>query len=157
MPIHSHATYGLYELIAAYGLLGNGLLRETREGVLWAEAHRTDLFFVTLNKADEDYSPRTRYQDYPISPTLFHWESQSRTATASPTGQRYINHVARGSRVVLFVRENKRDERGVSTPYLCLGAAHHVSHQSDRPMQIVWELDRPMPADIYSRAKVAAG
>ena len=32
----------------------------------------------------------------------------------SPTGQRYINHVARGSRVVLFVRENRRDERGVA-------------------------------------------
>ena len=93
VPIHSHATYGLYEIIAAYGLVGNGALRETREGVMWAEAHKADLFFITLNKADEDYSPTTRYQDYPISPTLFHWESQSRTATASPTGQRYIHHV----------------------------------------------------------------
>ena len=79
VPIHSHATYGLYELISAYGLVGNGALRENREGVLWAEAERTDLFFITLNKDDEDYSPTTRYQDYPISPNLFHWESQSRT------------------------------------------------------------------------------
>lgn len=125
--------------------------------MLWAEAARTDLFFVTLNKSDEDYSSTTRYQDYPISPTLFHWELQSRTSTASPTGQRYINHEARGSRVVLFVRQNKRDERDVSAPYLCLGPARHVSHQSDRPMQIVWELERPMPTEIYSLAKVAAG
>lgn len=157
VPVHSHATYGLYELIAAYGLVGNGALRENREGVLWAEAKRTDLFFITLNKADEDYSPTTRYQDYPISPTLFHWESQSRTSTASSTGQRYINHEARGSRVVLFVRENRRDERDVSAPYLCLGPARHVSHQSDRPVQIVWELERPMPIEVYSHAKVAAG
>lgn len=157
VPVHSHATYGLYELVAAYGLADNGALRENREGVLWAEAAGTDLFFITLNKSDEDYSPTTRYQDYPISPTLFHWESQSRTSTSSPTGQRYINHQARGSRVVLFVRENKRDERDVSAPYLCLGPARHVSHQSDRPMQIVWELERPMPTDIYSLAKVAAG
>jgi hypothetical protein len=96
-------------------------------------------------------------QDYPISPTLFHWESQSRTGTASPTGQRYINHAARGSQVLLFVRENRRDERDVSGPYLCLGYARHVSHQSDRPMQIVWELQRPMPVEIYQHAKVAAG
>jgi superfamily II DNA or RNA helicase len=157
VPIHSHATYGLYELIAAYGLINSGALRENREGVLWSETQRTDLFFITLNKSDDDYSATTRYQDYPISPTLFHWESQSRTATASPTGQRYINHAARGSQVVLFVRENRRDERDVSAPYLCLGYAHHVSHQSDRPMQIVWELDRPMPAEIYQHAKVAAG
>ena len=157
VPIHSHATYGLYELIAAYGLASNGVLRETREGVIWSDEHKADLFFITLNKSDDDYSATTRYQDYPISPTLFHWESQSRTTTASPTGQRYINHIARGSRVILFVRENKRDERGVSTPYLCLGPASHVSHQSDRPMQIIWELERPMPIEIYSQAKVAAG
>jgi superfamily II DNA or RNA helicase len=157
VPVHSHATYGLYELIAAYGLAGIGTLRENREGVLWVESERTDLFFITLNKSDEDYSPTTRYEDYPISPTLFHWESQSRTSTTSPTGQRYINHETRGSHVVLFVRENKRDERDVSAPYLCLGPARHVSHQSDRPMQIVWELERPMPTEIYSLAKVAAG
>ena len=28
VPIHSHATYGLYEIIAAYGLLASGILRE---------------------------------------------------------------------------------------------------------------------------------
>jgi len=65
--------------------------------------------------------------------------------------------VARGSQVVLFVRENRRDERDVSSPYLCLGLARHVSHKSDRPMQIDWELERPMPVEIYEHAKVAAG
>ncbi len=157
VPIHSHATYGLYELVAAYGLLSNGVLRESREGLAWAESAQTDLLFITLNKSDEDYSPTTRYQDYPISPTLFHWETQSRISTQSPTGQRYINHVARGSRVVLFVREDKADERGISNPYLCLGPARLVSHESERPIRIVWELDRPMPAEIFQHAKVAAG
>jgi hypothetical protein len=138
-------------------MVSNGRLRENREGVAWVEAHQTDLLLVTLNKADEDYSPTTRYQDYPISPTLFHWESQSRTATGSPTGQRYIDHEARGSNVVLFVRQNRRDERDVSAPYVCLGRARHVSHQSDRPMQVIWELERPMPVEIYQQAKIAAG
>lgn len=157
VPIHSHATYGLYEIVAAYGLVSNGVLRELREGVAWAEAHQTDLFFVTINKSDEDYTPTTRYQDYPISPTLFQWESQSRTAASSPTGRRYIEHVRRGSRVLLFVRQEKVDERGISAPYMCLGNARYVSHQFDRPMRIVWELDRPMPTEIYQAAKVAAG
>lgn len=157
VPVHSHATYGLYELIAAYGLVSKGVLRESREGLAWAEKEQTDLFFVTLNKSDEDYSPTTRYQDYPISPTLFHWETQSGTSMKSPTGRRYVNHVARGSRVILFVRENKEDERGVSAPYLCLGPARHVSHESERPIRIVWELERPMPAEIFQHAKVAAG
>ena len=157
IPLYSHATYSLYEIMAAFGLINKGVLRETREGVVWAPSAATDFFLVTLNKSDEDYSPTTRYQDYPISSTLFHWESQSGTATASPTGQRYVNHRVRGSDVVIFVRENKVDERGVSNPYLCLGRARHVSHRSDRPMQVVWELERPMPAEIYQHAKVAAG
>ncbi len=156
-PLHSHATYGLYEILAAYGAVYKGALRENREGVLWVESARSDLFFITINKEEGDYSPTTRYQDYPVSPTLFHWESQSRTAGASPTGQRYINHARRGSQVTLFVRENRRDEREESNPYLCLGPANYVSHKADRPMQVIWELQRPMPADVFTEAKVAAG
>ena len=43
IPLHSHATYGLYEVVAALGLINKDLLRETREGVIWAEADSTDL------------------------------------------------------------------------------------------------------------------
>ena len=157
VPLHSHATYTLYEILAAFGVVNNGAIREMREGVLWVPSAASDLLLITLNKAEEDYSATTRYADYPISPTLFHWESQSMTATASPTGQRYVHHVARGSKAILFVRQNRRDERDQSNPYLCLGGARHVSHRSDKPMQIVWELERPMPAEIYQHAKVAAG
>jgi superfamily II DNA or RNA helicase/HKD family nuclease len=157
LPIHSHATYGRYEVLPAFGLEQNGTIQEFREGVLWIPSHQADIFFVTLDKNDQNFSATTRYRDYPISPTLFHWESQSRTATASQTGQRYVNHAARGSQVILFVREVNDDERGESNPFTCLGFARHVSHKSDRPMQIVWELERPMPGEIFNRAKLAAG
>lgn len=60
-----------------------------------------DAFFVTLSKSEAEYSPSTMYRDYPISPTLFHWESQSTTSVASPTGRRYLTG---GSTVLLFVR-----------------------------------------------------
>ena len=36
---------------------------------------------------------------------LFHWQSQSTTSDTASTGQRYINHRQRDSKVVLFVRE----------------------------------------------------
>jgi hypothetical protein len=158
VPIASHATYGLYEVIAAYGVLGTkGTLREVREGVLWVEAHRTDLLFITLDKSDADFKPTTRYADYAVSPSLFHWESQNATSSSSPTGRRYVEHVQRGTRVILFVRERKEDERGVSMPYLCLGPARYVSHESERPMRILWELESAMPADFFQATKVAAG
>ena len=57
-----------------------------REGVKWLPEKQLDVFFVTLNKSDKDYSPTTMYNDYSINETLFHWQSQSTTAADSPTG-----------------------------------------------------------------------
>ncbi len=158
VPLQSHATYGLYEIIAALGLVSAaGVLRDTREGVLRVEAERLDCFFVTLEKSEAEYSPTTRYEDYPISPTLFHWESQSTTAPESKTGQRYIHHNDADDRIVLFVRERKRDSRGETVPYTCLGLADYVQHESSRPMRVTWRLRRPMPARFFQETKVAAG
>ena len=70
-----------------------------REGVLAHQASATDLLFITLRKSEALFSPSTRYRDLALGPSLFHWESQSTTTAASPTGQRTIHHAARGSRV----------------------------------------------------------
>jgi hypothetical protein len=158
VPLRIHATYALYEIISAFGLLSpEGRLRETREGVLWCEPHRCDLLFVTLQKSEKEYSPSTLYRDYPVSQDHFHWESQSGTRAGSPTGQRYQTHAPRGSRVFLFVRSRKRDDRGITAPYLFLGPASYVSHVGERPMAITWRLHDPMPESFYQEAKLAEG
>lgn len=55
-----------------------------REGVKWLPDKQLDVLFVTLNKADKDYSPTTMYNDYSVSESLFHWQSQSTTAENRP-------------------------------------------------------------------------
>jgi superfamily II DNA or RNA helicase/HKD family nuclease len=158
VPLHSHANYTLREITAAYDRRDKaGRLMDVREGVLQMPSDATDLLFVTLQKSDADYSPTTRYQDYPIAPTLFHWESQNATAEASTTGRRYVEHVARGSQVILFVRDRRRDDRGEAVAYRCLGFAQYVKHQGERPMRITWRLEREMPGEFFQSAKVAAG
>jgi len=103
-----------------------------REGVLAHQASATDLLFITLRKSEALFSPSTRYRDLALGPALFHWESQSTTTTASPTGQRYIHHASRGSRVLLYrcaeacgyVREQRKQDgrSGAPTePFVCLG------------------------------------
>jgi hypothetical protein len=72
------------------------------QGVLAHQASATDLLFITLRKSEALFSPTTRYRDLALGPSLFHWESQSTTTAASPTGQRYIHHAIRGSRVLLY-------------------------------------------------------
>ena len=104
---------------------------------------------MTLNKSEALFSPSTRYRDLALGPCLFHWESQSTTTSASPTGQRYIHHEARGSRLLLFVREHRREggrAGGVNEPFRCLGFARYESHEGERTMAIRWRLERAIPA-----------
>ena len=127
MPLSVHASYSLDEILTAIEKMTLEKPDRIREGTLWNEETKSDLFFVTLEKTEKDYSPTTLYKDYAISPELFHWESQSITSQASPTGQRYINHRERGTNILLFVRRTGK-----------VGS-------------------RPMPADFFREAKVAAG
>lgn len=122
-----------------------------REGVKWLPDKEIDVFFITLNKSDKDYSPTTMYQDYSINETLFHWQSQSTTNAEGKVGQRYINHRKNGSKVLLFVREFKNDVYGNTAPYTYLGTANYVSHNGSRPMNITWKLDAPIPAKYLKK------
>jgi superfamily II DNA or RNA helicase/HKD family nuclease len=155
-PLRAHARYSREEILAAldYSHLRR-LPNSFRQGVLWAEEWKSDAFLITLTKSETDYSPTTMYQDYAISPSLFHWESQSVTSVASPTGQRYINHAPRGSNILLFARDHKAYELGIA-PYLCLGTSQYVSHTGDRPIAITWHLDRPMPTETFTASTIVA-
>lgn len=155
IPLSVHASYTSNEVLAAVGASNVVSPLTLREGVYWHPGTQTDLFFVTLEKAERDYSPTTRYLDYAISDTLFHWESQAKTTATSDTGQRYINHRQRGTNVVLFIRLAKTDGSGRTMPYFCAGTARYVQHRSERPMQITWHLDRALPGDTFAAYRAA--
>ena len=50
-----------------------------------------------------------------------------------------------------------RFNEGVDLPEVdaLLGPVDYVSHTGERPIQFVWKLRRPMPADFFRQAKVA--
>ena len=152
-PLDVHCTYTQRQLLAALDYRNFSAMRQ---GVLYLPDKGIDLFLITLNKSDRDYSPTTMYEDYAVSPTLFHWQSQSTTAADSPTGQRYIHHAGRGSRVLLFVREFKQDALGTA-PYTFLGQASYVSHTGSRPMSILWRLEKPIPAKYLRKVQQVMG
>ncbi len=148
-PLDLHCTYTRDQLLVALDFLKPSTVRE---GVKWLPEKQLDVFFVTLNKADKDYSPTTMYNDYSINESLFHWQSQSTTAENSSTGQRYIHHRERGSKVLLFVREFKSDRiTNGAEAYTYLGTANYVSHTGSRPMNVTWKLDRPIPAKFLKK------
>lgn len=162
LPLRIHASYTREEVLSAIGYASIGESgaspRRTPKGfvtgVVYSPETNTDAFFVTLRKSEHHYSPTTMYRDYAISRDLFHWESQSTTSEASPTGQRYVNHVSRGGHILLFSREERESELGAGAPYLFLGDATYVEHRGERPMAITWRLNTPMPAADFSAASV---
>lgn len=155
VPLALHASYSREEILAALGWVSEKRTPATmREGVAWCPAVNADAFLITLKKTDTDYSPTTMYRDFALSPELFHWESQSTTSAASPTGQRYIHHRERGSHILLFVRESKINALGAA-PYIFLGPADYVSHEGERPMAITWRLRQAMPTEVYLGARAA--
>lgn len=156
VPLALHATYSREEILASLGWVSQKRTPATmREGVAWCPDVNADAFLITLKKTDTDYSPTTMYRDFALSQDLFHWESQSTTSSASPTGQRYIQHRERGSHILLFVRETKRSAFGDGAPYIFLGPADYVSHEDDRPMAVTWRLRRQMPTEVYLGARAA--
>ncbi len=153
VPLRVHARYQREEVLAALGYCSLSRKPNSfREGVLYVPERNIDAFFVTLKKSESDYSPTTMYRDYPISPDLFHWESQSVTSQASKTGQRYLTGA---STVLLFVRQEQKDEFGTSS-YLFAGPMTYVSHQGERPIALTWKLNHALPSDFYNTASVVA-
>ena len=154
-PPELHAAYTRDEILAALGHWTLQRQPAMREGVLHLPALKADVFMVTLNKTDKDYSPTTMYQDYAISETLFHWQSQSTTSEDSPTGMRYREHQGRGHTILLCVRENNGGS-GPSQPYYFLGPVDYVKHSGSKPMSITWRMRYPIPAALLRRTAVAA-
>lgn len=148
-PLDVHCTYTRDQILTGLGFLKPD---SVREGVKYLSDKKTDLFFITLNKSDKDYSPTTMYKDYSVNESLFHWQSQSTTSEQSDTGQRYIRHRVLRSNVLLFVREYKKDPKtGAAMPYTFLGSADYVSHEGSRPMNILWRLENPIPARFLKK------
>ena len=76
-PLKLHARYTRDQITSAFGKSTFEKKWPSREGVLDIDTINTELLFINLIKSEEDYSPTTMYDDYAISETLFHWQSQN--------------------------------------------------------------------------------
>jgi superfamily II DNA or RNA helicase/HKD family nuclease len=150
-----HAQYTLDQVLTALGLLRGNQVNNLREGVKFDQERRVYLMFVTLNKSEADYSESTRYEDYAVSATHFHWQTQNSAAPNLESGMRIIDHRARGIRLLLFVRDRIAD-REVTMPYAFLGEFQYESHKGARPMSVIGRLSHPIPATML-RSAVKAG
>lgn len=65
-PLDLYCSYTLDQILVALGRHTEKKRKHFQEGVLYLKERDLDVFFVTLNKSDKDYSPSTMYRDYAI-------------------------------------------------------------------------------------------
>ena len=154
VKLRLHAAYGLSEIKSAFGLATIERPGPMGVGVIHIDSLKTYLHLVTFKKEERDFSPATRYKDYLISRSRLHWESQATTTQASATGQNYFNFKERGYTILFFARQEKRIE-GETAPFIFLGSATNlISAEGNRPIAMVWDLEHPVPAELFERSRV---
>lgn len=142
--------YGCYTREDVFTLVG----RQTEEirmqgaasGVFNLQEHNATLLFVTLNKSEKDFSPSTQYNDYLINEEYFHWQSQNTDSHYNKGGRRYTEQSQTKNKIILFVREEKKDGFGNTSPFHCFGLVDYISSNDDFPMNVTWRLQEPAMA-----------
>ncbi len=157
-PLKLHSRYTRDQILSAFKLSTFNKKSSNREGVAENKLLNTELLFIDLIKSQMDFSPTTLYDDYAISETLFHWQSQNSAAPNKGKGLTYVKHKKLGKIILLFVREAKQDAFKNTMSYVFLGEGHLIEHYGSKPMSIKWELTEPMPPYLWKvSAKMAVG
>ncbi len=154
VPLKLHHAYTRKQLLAAFGW-EHAWKSNLQSGVMWIERLKAYLMLVTLEKDHTSFTERTRYRDYAISPTEFHWQSQ---ATASPgrgDGLRIVDAMRGEATMWLFLRRSTEDAYG-SEPFVFMGAFAPTSIEGAKPMSVTGTLADALPPqwfEIAARAR----
>jgi superfamily II DNA or RNA helicase len=151
-PLKIHSRYTRDQILSAFRLNTFEKKSTSREGIAQNSHLNTELLFINLIKSEENFSPTTMYDDYAISETLFHWQSQNSAGPETPKGISYIKHEERNKRILLFVRESNKDEHGITMGYVFVGEGKLKDYNGAKPMNIKWELNEPLPHYIWKDA-----
>ncbi|GAA4308679.1 DUF3427 domain-containing protein [Pontixanthobacter gangjinensis] len=154
-PLKIYSRYNRNQILVAIRRHKFEKAKPSREGSSYEKSINTEALFVTLKKSDKEYSPTTMYEDYALNKHLFHWQTQNSASPNTPKGKAYINSE---KNVLLFVREQNKDEYGFTMGYVFLGKVEFQKYSGEKPMNIEWKLKEPMPPYILKESqKLAVG
>ncbi len=157
MPLKIHSRYTREQICCAFGYHTFENKQVSQAGVININAKNTEILFITLEKSEKEYSPTTLYNDYAFSDRLFHWQSQNSAKAEIGAGLSYVKQRVNNKKILLFVRERNNDEFGNTIGYVFLGDANYIEHEGQKPMNITWELNEPLPAYLWTdSAKLSA-
>jgi superfamily II DNA or RNA helicase len=157
-PLRIHSRYTREQILVAFRLSTFDKKSSNREGSAENKNLNTELLFIDLTKSEKDFSPTTMYEDYALSDTLFHWQTQNAARPDKGKGLSYIHHQKQGKTILLFVRERNENEYNNTMSYVFIGKGKFVEFYGSKPMSITWELKEPLPPYLWKEtAKMAIG
>jgi superfamily II DNA or RNA helicase len=157
-PLMLHGRYTRDQILAAFRKSSFEKKSSNREGTAENKDLNTEVLFINLIKTEENFSPTTMYNDYAVTDSLFHWQTQNPSRPDSGKGLSYINHKETKKRILLFVREKAKNEFGNSIGYVFIGEGNLKDYKGSKPMSINWELEEPMPLYLWKdAAKLSIG
>ncbi|MDN3670712.1 DUF3427 domain-containing protein [Echinicola jeungdonensis] len=157
-PLKLHARYTREQILIAFGKSTFNKKDSNREGVAENKSLNTELLFIDLVKSEENFSPTTLYDDYALSETLFHWQSQNSARPDKGKGLAYVEHLQKGKKILLFIREQAKDAYNNTMGYVFVGKGNLEEYYGAKPMNIKWKLEEPIPPYLWNAsAKMSVG
>ena len=113
----------------------------------YANTEKDICLFATIDKT-HIFQENLKYDNSLFADDIIQWISQPKTSHNSNVGQMFIHHKEKGFKVHIFIRKYAFMNGNKTNPFIYLGNAKYYSSQGDKPMKILWKLDKKIPQKL---------
>ena len=113
----------------------------------YANTEKDICLFATIDKT-HIFQENLKYDNSLFADDIIQWISQPKTSHNSSVGQMFIHHKEKGFKVHIFIRKYAFMNGNKTNPFIYLGNAKYYSSQGDKPMKILWKLDKKIPQKL---------
>jgi len=113
----------------------------------YANTDKDICLFATIDKT-HIFQENLKYDNSLFADDIIQWISQPKTFHNSSVGQMFIHHKEKGFKVHIFIRKYAFMNGNKTNPFIYLGNAQYYNSQGDKPMKILWKLDKKIPQKL---------
>jgi len=113
----------------------------------YANTDKDICLFATIDKT-HIFQENLKYDNSLFADDIIQWISQPKTSHNSSVGKMFIHHKEKGFKVHIFIRKYAFMNGNKTNPFIYLGNAQYYSSQGDKPMKILWKLDKKIPQKL---------
>ena len=113
----------------------------------YANTDKDICLFATIDKT-HIFQENLKYDNSLFADDIIQWISQPKTSHNSSVGQMFIHHKEKSFKVHIFIRKYAFMNGNKTNPFIYLGNAQYYSSQGNKPMKILWKLDKKIPQKL---------